>query len=173
LRITRRLLNDRLAQAIIDTKRSGRHKALMVMDLDNFKSLNDTHGHALGDLLLIEAAKRLKSCVREIDSVARFGGDEFIVLLNDLDIDKEKSTSHAGIVAEKIRASLAKPYKLKANTDQNPKRFVEHFCTSSIGVVVFGNQNAIAEDLFKWADATMYEAKEAGRNLVRFYDVNA
>jgi diguanylate cyclase (GGDEF)-like protein/PAS domain S-box-containing protein len=164
----RRLLDDRLAQAIAETKRSSRHKALMVLDLDKFKILNDTHGHALGDLLLIEATTRLKKCVRAIDTVARFGGDEFVVLLNELDPNKEKATIQAGIVAEKIRTSLATTYNLKARTDGDNSEVVEHSCTSSIGVIVFGKQDATLEDIFMRADATMYKAKEAGRNLVLF-----
>jgi len=165
----RRLLDDRLAQSIAEGKRGGYQQALMVLDLDNFKSLNDIHGHALGDLLLIEAARRLKHCVRAIDTIARFGGDEFIVLLNKLDIDKEKATAQAGIVAEKIRASLAAPYLLAEQTADGKSSVVEHHCTSSIGVVVFGNLQGTAEEFFMWADATMYEAKEAGRNKVNFY----
>jgi len=165
----RRLLDDRLAQSLAEAKRSGQQHALMVLDLDNFKSLNDTHGHALGDLLLIEAATRLKHCVRAIDTVARFGGDEFVVLLNKLDIDQENATAQAGIVAEKIRASLAAPYKLSAQLEDGKSSVVEHHCTSSIGVVVFGKQKTTAEELFMWADATMYQAKEAGRNKVHFY----
>jgi diguanylate cyclase (GGDEF)-like protein len=160
----RRLLDDRLAQAIAETKRSNRHKALMVLDLDNFKTLNDTHGHALGDLLLIEATTRLKKCVRAIDTVARFGGDEFVVLLNELDSNKEKATNQAGIVSEKIRKSLAASYLLKTKTDG----VIEHHCTTSIGVLIFSNQDATPEELFMRADATMYKAKEAGRNLVLF-----
>ena len=164
----RRMLDDRLAQAIAETKRSSRHKALMVLDLDNFKTLNDSHGHALGDLLLIEVTTRLKKCVRAIDTVARFGGDEFVVLLIELDSNKEKAVIQAGIVAEKIRTSLAASYNLKARTEGNNGVVVEHNCTSSIGVVVFGKQYATADDLFMRADATMYKAKEAGRNLVLF-----
>jgi diguanylate cyclase (GGDEF)-like protein/PAS domain S-box-containing protein len=164
----RRLLDDRLAQAIAETKRSSRHKALMVLDLDNFKSLNDTHGHALGDLLLIEATTRLKKCVRAIDTVARFGGDEFVVLLNELDSNKEKATTQAGIISEKIRKSLAASYLLKTRTDGMTGEVIEHHCTTSIGVHVFGNQDTTPEDIFMRADATMYRAKEAGRNLVIF-----
>jgi diguanylate cyclase (GGDEF)-like protein len=164
----RRLLDDRLAQAIAETKRSSRHKALMVLDLDKFKTLNDTHGHALGDLLLIEATIRLKKCVRGIDTVARFGGDEFVILLNELDSKKEKATIQAGIVAEKIRTSLAATYYLKTRPDGENSQVVEHNCTSSIGVVIFGKQDVTSDDLFMRADAIMYKAKEAGRNLVLF-----
>ncbi len=171
----RRLLDDRLAQAVAEIKRSSRHKALMVLDLDKFKILNDTHGHALGDLLLIEATTRMKKCVRAIDTVARFGGDEFVVLLSELDPNKEKATIQAKIVAEKIRTSLASGYKLKANIEGCNNAVVEHNCTTSIGVVVFGKENSTAdltsEDLFMRADAAMYKAKEAGRNLV-FFDEN-
>jgi len=166
----RRLLDDRLAVAIAETKRNGHHKALMVLDLDNFKTLNDTHGHALGDLLLIEATTRLKNCVRAIDTVARFGGDEFVVLLSELDLDKDKASEQAGKIAEKIRLSLAAPYILNSKVDGSSSDFVEHHCTSSIGVVVFGKQDASAEEIFMWADATMYKAKEAGRNKVLFHE---
>jgi diguanylate cyclase (GGDEF)-like protein/PAS domain S-box-containing protein len=169
----RRLLDDRLAQAIIETKRNGHYKALMVLDLDNFKSLNDTHGHAIGDLLLIEASTRLKNCVRGIDSVARFGGDEFVVLLNELDLNKEKAEAQTAIVAEKIRAHLAEPYLFKIKGVGDTVIDIEHHCTSSIGVVVFTNQGANAEDLFMKADSTMYKAKEAGRNQTLFFDSKA
>jgi diguanylate cyclase (GGDEF)-like protein/PAS domain S-box-containing protein len=161
----RRLLNERLNQTMIVSKRNGRYGALMFLDLDNFKTLNDTHGHAAGDLLLIDVANRLKKCVREIDTVARFGGDEFVVMLSDLNEDKVKSTSQAGIIAEKICITLSEPYLLniKANTT------VEHQCAASIGVVVFINHEASQDDILKWADAAMYQAKEDGGNLVRFH----
>ena len=106
----RRLLNDRLGQAKAASKRSGCYGALMFLDLDNFKPLNDTHGHDVGDLLLIEVAHRITSCVREMDTVARFGGDEFVVMLSELNVDKELSVAQAGNVAEKIRTTLAEPY---------------------------------------------------------------
>ena len=169
----RRLLNDRLGQTMAASKRSGHYGALMFLDLDNFKPLNDTYGHSVGDLLLIEVARRISSCVREVDTVARFGGDEFVVMLTELDVGKAESASQASIVAEKIRALLAEHYLLKIQSDDKAERIVEHHCTSSIGVVLFINHEAGAEDIFKWADMAMYQAKNDGRNLIRFFDPQA
>jgi diguanylate cyclase (GGDEF)-like protein/PAS domain S-box-containing protein len=166
----RNLLNDRLSQAMSANKRSGCFGALMFLDLDNFKSLNDAHGHEVGDLLLIEAAVRLKSCVREIDTVSRFGGDEFIVLIGELSADKSESGTQAGIIAEKVRAALARPYVLQTRHKGTAPASVEHCCTASIGVALFGKQDASRDDILKWADTAMYQAKEAGCNLIRFYD---
>lgn len=164
----RRMLLERMSQAMATSKRSGLYGALMFLDLDNFKSLNDTHGHEVGDLLLIEVAKRLKGCLREVDTVARLGGDEFVVLLGELDADKTQATEQTRNVAEKIRASLAAPYLLsKAQPSQDPQ-MVEHHCSSSIGVVVF-NHDFSQADILKWADAAMFQAKDSGRNSVRFY----
>ncbi|MDP3841384.1 MAG: PAS-domain containing protein [Oxalobacteraceae bacterium] len=166
----RRLLNDRLSQALAAGKRCACHGALMFIDLDNFKPLNDTHGHVVGDLLLIEVAHRLKNCVRATDTVARLGGDEFVVMLSELNADKAESTSQAGLVAEKIRTLLSEPYLLAISHDAKQDTTVEHHCTASIGVVVFINHEGSHDDILKWADAAMYEAKQAGRNLVRCYD---
>lgn len=165
----RRMLNDRLTQAMASSKRSGRYGALMFLDLDNFKPLNDTHGHGVGDLLLIEVARRITNCVREVDTVARFGGDEFVVMLSELDVDKAQSVAQAGIVAEKIRVTLAEPYLLKLRQNGDTKT-VGHHCTSSIGVVLFINNSSSKEDILKWADLAMYQAKSDGRNRIRFYD---
>ncbi|MDP2826715.1 MAG: diguanylate cyclase [Sulfuritalea sp.] len=169
----RRLLNDRLSQTMAVSKRSGCYGALMFLDLDNFKPLNDTHGHVVGDLLLIEAADRLKCCVREMDTVARFGGDEFVVMLSDLNADKAESTSHAEIVAEKIRIRLSEPYLLTIRQEGKEDTTVEHHCTVSIGVTLFIDHEASQDDILKWADVAMYQAKEAGRNSIRFYDSKA
>lgn len=166
----RRLLNDRLAQAKAVSKRSGRYGAVMFLDLDNFKSLNDRHGHDAGDLLLIEVAHRITGCVREMDTVARFGGDEFVVMLGELDVDKELSVMQAGIVAEKIRSTLAEHYLLKRKHDWNGDTTLEYHCTASIGVVLFSDHEAGQEDILKWADIAMYQAKEDGRNTTRFFD---
>ena len=143
---------------------------MMFLDLDNFKPLNDTRGHDIGDLLLIEVAHRITRCVREMDTVARFGGDEFVVMLSELDVDQELSIKQAGIVAEKIRVTLAEPYLLTRTKGDNTKITVEHKCTSSIGVVLFINHKASPEDVLKWADMAMYQAKESGRNLVHFFE---
>ncbi len=166
----RRLLNDRLDKIIATSKRSGRYGAVMFLDLDNFKPLNDMHGHSVGDLLLMEVANRISSCVREVDTVARFGGDEFVVVLSELDEGKAESASQASIVAEKIRASLDEPYVLKFKHGGKAETTVEHHCTSSIGVVLFIGHEASAEDILKWADMAMYQAKDAGRNQILFYE---
>jgi diguanylate cyclase (GGDEF)-like protein/PAS domain S-box-containing protein len=165
----RRMLDDRLNHDMAASKRSGLYGALMYLDLDNFKQLNDTHGHGVGDLLLIEVAKRLAACVREVDTVARLGGDEFVVMLSDLGTDKAQSREQAAGVAEKIRASLAAPYLLAVTQSGNQVATVEHHCSTSIGVVLFVNHDASPADVLKWADAAMYQAKDAGRNAIRFY----
>lgn len=165
----RRLLVERLSYAMAAGKRSGLCGALMFLDLDHFKPLNDTWGHDAGDALLKEVARRLKSCVREIDTVSRFGGDEFVVLLSELGSDKLKSTGQAGIIAEKIRAALAEPFLLTINKEGQADLTVAHQCTASIGIIVFTDHEWTRDDLLKGADVAMYEAKEAGRNLIRFY----
>jgi len=166
----RRLLNDRLTQAMAASKRSGHFAALMFIDLDNFKPLNDLHGHAAGDLLLQEVASRITGCVREVDTVSRFGGDEFVVLLSELDVDNDKSVAEAGIVAEKIREALADPYVLTVRQQGKAETTVTHRCTSSIGVVMFVDHEISADDILKRSDMAMYQAKEGGRNAVRFFD---
>jgi len=167
----RRLLNDRLSQSMANSKRDGLYCALIFLDLDNFKTLNDTYGHDAGDLLLQEAAHRISSCVREADTVARFGGDEFAVVLNGLEMDEADSAKSANTVSEKIRAALAEPYVLKKYNQEKLEVIIKHNCTSSLGVVMFTNHEANTEDVIKWGDAAMYQAKEAGRNQIRFYRV--
>lgn len=165
----RRLLDDRLRQTLAACQRSGHYAALMMLDLDNFKPLNDTHGHVVGDLLLVNVAQRLQGCVRETDTVARFGGDEFVVVLTDLAHDPDAAISHAGVVAEKIRAELNAPYDLRVEHDDRPPRTVQHHCSVSIGAVIFSRHQGGQDDLLKWADAAMYCAKEDGRNQVCFH----
>lgn len=165
----RRMLGDRLSQAMAASKRSGVYGALMFLDLDNFKPLNDAHGHDIGDLLLIEVAQRLTDCVRETDTVVRFGGDEFVVMLRELDADRGISTEQAISVAEKIRLSVAKPYQLSISLPGQAERIIEHHCTVCIGVVVFINHEACQADILKWADAAMYQAKAFGRDNVKLY----
>jgi len=169
----RRLLNDRLSHALAACKRTGCRGAMMFLDLDNFKLLNDTRGHEVGDLLLVAASDRLKSCVREIDTVARFGGDEFVVMLSNLIADRSESAAQAGIVAEKIRVALARPYVLRIQREGASETTVEHQCTASIGVAMFGKHDTSAEDILKWADVAMYRAKDAGLNTIRFFDSEA
>jgi diguanylate cyclase (GGDEF)-like protein/PAS domain S-box-containing protein len=166
----RRLLNDRLRQTLAANRRSGHCGALMFLDLDNFKPLNDAHGHEVGDLLLVEVARRLKDCVRETDTVARFGGDEFVVMLCELNTDLAQARSRAQKIAEGIRTALAAPYALRVQREGQPETTVEHHGTVSIGVHLFSTLEASPDDLIKWADVAMYKAKEGGRNTVRFHD---
>jgi len=167
----RRMLGDRLGQVMASSKRSGLYGALLFLDLDNFKPLNDIHGHDVGDLLLKEVAQRLSGCVREMDTVVRLGGDEFVVMLSELNVDKDLSLEQARVVAEKVSFSLAEPYHLEVSKAGQMDCMVEHHCSASIGVVVFTNHEASQADLLKWADAAMYQAKYAGRNTVWFHGV--
>jgi diguanylate cyclase (GGDEF)-like protein/PAS domain S-box-containing protein len=167
----RRMLDDRMHQAMAASKRTARYCALMFIDLDNFKPLNDLYGHGVGDMLLIEVAHRISSCVREMDTVARFGGDEFVVMLSELDIDKESSIAQTAVVAEKIRNIVAKPYVLTIKVNGNRDISFEHNCTSSIGVVLFIDHEYSPDELVKRADQEMYKAKENGRNQVCFLNV--
>jgi diguanylate cyclase (GGDEF)-like protein/PAS domain S-box-containing protein len=165
----RRLLSDRLRQSMLASKRSGRYGALMFLDLDHFKPLNDTHGHGVGDLLLIEAASRLRSCVREGDTVARFGGDEFVVMLGELSTSQSESATQAELVAEKIRTALAAAYRLPITSTGQADAVVEHHCTVSIGVTLFINHGTSEDDILKQADQAMYQAKGAGRDTIHFF----
>jgi diguanylate cyclase (GGDEF)-like protein/PAS domain S-box-containing protein len=166
----RRLFNDRLQQAMVTSHRTGRYCALMFLDLDNFKPLNDHYGHDVGDLLLQEVSRRLIECTRKMDTVARFGGDEFIVMIRELNMDRHISTHHAAIVAEKIRSVLASPYILKLPNARENETQVEHHCTASIGVVMFTDHLGHYDDVLKWADLAMYQAKEKGGNIFHFYE---
>lgn len=167
----RRLLQDRLSLALATSKRNDVYGALLFLDLDNFKPLNDAYGHDVGDLLLIEAARRLKNCVRAIDTVARFGGDEFVVVISALEPTLDKSVEQARKVAEKVRDALSETYVL-ARAGQDPSAPpIEHHCTVSIGVEMFFNHTESCEKLMKRADAAMYRAKEGGRNRIQFNDL--
>jgi len=157
----RRLLLDRLQHALATSARSGRHGAIMFIDLDNFKNINDTKGHDCGDQILIETAHRLQSCVREGDTVARLGGDEFVVMLEDLGGQVKLAATQAEEVGEKIRGLLNQSYMLQENEYRN---------TASIGISLFVDRTESAETLLKNADIAMYQAKGAGRNAVRFFN---
>ena len=157
----RRLLLDRLQHALATSARSGRHGAIMFIDLDNFKVINDTKGHDCGDLLLVEITRRLQSCVREGDTVARLGGDEFVVMLEDLGSQAEHAAVQAEEVGEKIRAAIDRPCLVKEH---------EFHSTASVGISLFVGRETTAEALLKYADIAMYQAKGAGRNIVRFFD---
>ncbi len=166
----RRVLNDRMRQAMLSSKRSACYGALMFLDFDNFKYLNDTYGHAAGDVLLIEVARRLKDCVRETDTVARFGGDEFVVMLGQLSTDRAASIQQAMGLAEKIRQTLAQSYPLTVLGDGAPAVSIAHVCTSSIGLALFVNNDTSHDDVLKWADTAMYHAKKAGGNRVHLHE---
>jgi len=146
---------------------------LMFLDMDNFKPLNDSYGHVVGDLLLIEVAARLKSCVRAADTVARIGGDEFVVELEQLDADRLLSQREAEAAADKIRQLLAEPYALKVIAETGEETTVVHHCTASIGVVLFIGNEISQKEILKRADNAMYRAKDSGSNQVRFYEVNS
>lgn len=165
----RRLLRDRITKAMAMSKRTHYYGALMFLDLDNFKSLNDTYGHTLGDLLLMEAANRIKYCVRETDSVARFGGDEFIVLLTEINSNIDEAYHQARLVADKVRHVLAQPYIMQHHQDDGSTLTVTHECTSSVGIALFKGHDISQDELLRKADSAMYEAKKAGRNQVSFY----
>jgi len=166
----RRLLGDRLKQTLAGSKRSGCYNALIFLDLDNFKPVNDRHGHAVGDLLLVEVAGRLKRLMRAEDTVARIGGDEFVVILSALSTNRFEAESLTQAIAEKICAAISKPYVLVTQPDADMKTTVKHHCTASIGVSLFVDHEAKPEDILRWADLAMYQAKEAGRNAIRFHE---
>lgn len=164
----RRMLIDRLQHAMAGGARSGHYGALIYLDLDNFKPLNDTHGHAAGDLLLVEVAQRLLGCVRQTDTVARTGGDEFVVVLNDLSADADTAAAECQRISAKILAALSAPYVLSLAHGASPAQVVEHRCSASVGATLFKGEALYWQDLMKKADAAMYQAKAAGRNRVQF-----
>ncbi|TXI89118.1 MAG: EAL domain-containing protein, partial [Burkholderiaceae bacterium] len=155
------LLMDRLEQALASGNRHKRKGALLFIDLDNFKTLNDTLGHDHGDLLLQQVAERLSRCTREGDTVARLGGDEFVVMLEDLEENAFDAANQAEVVAIKILSELNQTYWLGVN---------EHHSSPSIGVTLFGEKSETIAEPLKRADLAMYQAKAAGRNTIRFFD---
>jgi diguanylate cyclase (GGDEF)-like protein/PAS domain S-box-containing protein len=157
----RRLLLDRLRQALAANVRSGKDGALLFIDLDNFKTLNDTLGHDIGDLLLQQVAQRLINCVREDDTVARLGGDEFVIILEDLSVQALDAARQAEVVGDKIQTVLNEPYQLATH---------EYHITPSIGATLFQAHKEGVDELLKQADIAMYQAKKAGRNAMRFFD---
>ncbi|MBK1718430.1 EAL and GGDEF domain-containing protein [Thiocystis violacea] len=159
----RRLLMDRLSQALIASHRSGRHGALLMLDLDHFKALNDTQGHDVGDRLLTEVAQRIEATLRQEDTVSRLGGDEYLILLEELGTSASAAANEAETIAEKIRATLDAPYEITADEPG-------HYGTASIGVTLFQGQETSVDGLIKQADVALYQAKDAGRNAVRFFN---
>lgn len=156
----RRLLLERLRKYVTSTNRSGHMRALLFVDLDNFKTLNDTLGHQTGDLLLQEVAHRLSACVRDTDSVGRLGGDEFVVMLEGLSESPEDAAAQAKAVGEKILATIAQPYLLDGRKCRS---------SASIGISVFGDRREDSNEVLQQADIAMYQAKTAGRNTLRFF----
>lgn len=157
----RRLLLDRLSHSIASHERSHRAGAILFLDLDHFKTLNDTLGHDMGDLLLKQVALRLQSCVRDCDTVARLGGDEFVIMLENLSEQALEAASQTEDVGEKIIAMLSQPYQL-AN--------YEYRSTASVGAVIIKDSTQSPDEFLKQADIAMYQAKKAGRNTLRFFD---
>lgn len=157
----RRLLYDRMRQAIAANARHNSHGAALFIDLDNFKALNDTKGHNIGDLLLIEIARRLQSCVRDGDTVARLGGDEFIVILNGLSGELQQASSQADKIGHKIQKAICQHCTLQG---------FEHSYSASIGISLFRNKDMSVEELLKCTDIALYQAKRKGRNSLLFYD---
>lgn len=156
----RRLLLDRLGQALAASQRSGRFGAVLYLDLDHFKNLNDTRGHDVGDQLLIEVARRLHEAVREGDSLSRLGGDEFVLVLENLSTDAAEASRQAEAVGEKVRQALAKPYGLASG---------DYFSSTSLGVTLFHGHDATIETVLKQADLALYRAKGSGRNCQTFF----
>lgn len=157
----RRLLMERLHQALAARMRNGQTGALLFIDIDNFKNLNDTLGHDMGDLMLQQVAKRLEYCVREGDTIARIGGDEFVVMLEDLSRVPLEAAAQTEAVGEKIRDTLNQPYQLGT---------YEYLSSPSIGATLFNDDSQTVEELLKQTDIAMYQAKKAGRNTLRFFD---
>lgn len=157
----RRLFFDRLRTALTASVRHQDYGAILFIDMDRFKALNDTLGHEYGDLLLLEVGMRIKACVREMDTVARYGGDEFVVLIDALSNDRDEVTRKVSLVAEKIRAALELPYKLKGH---------QHHSSPSIGISLYHGHEESPEILIEHADMAMYQVKKSGRNGVRFFD---
>lgn len=157
----RRLFVDRLNQALVASVRNHRDGALLFLDLDNFKTLNDTLGHDIGDLLLQQVAERLLGCMRETDTIARIGGDEYVVMLESLSEHAIEAAAQAEVIGEKILSALNQPYQLAMH---------DYHSSVSIGVALFSNHNQSQEELLKHADIAMYQAKKAGRNALRFFD---
>lgn len=157
----RQLLMDRLKKTLSHCEDSNAVGALMFIDLDNFKVLNDTMGHSRGDMLLIQVGLRLATCSRPEDTVARLGGDEFVVMLEDLGEDMAGAVAQTRAIGEQILAALSEPYELAGH---------QHHSTCSIGITLFSKQEQSIGDLLKQADLAMYQAKTAGRNGLCFFD---
>lgn len=160
----RRLMEDRLQQAIAKISRDNSYGALFLLDLDNFKTINDTLGHAAGDKLLCEVAERLKNCIRQSDTVARLGGDEFVVVITELDDNFSKATTFIRGIGEKLREELTMPYLLEGQTI---------YSSPSIGATIFSKENNLTEELLKQADVALYQSKEEGKNRLNISHITS
>ena len=157
----RRFLLDRLHQALALSSRTGWHGALLLVDIDNFKGINDTLGHSIGDLMLVETANRLQSCVQKGGTIARLGTDEFVVLIENFDEGEHAAAAHAEAVGEEIHGAIKLPYLFNGH---------EHYCSASIGITLFCGPEKTMEELLKRAGVALFQAKKAGRNTLRFFD---
>lgn len=164
----RRLMMDRLEHTLANTERYNQYGALLLLDLDNFKTLNDSLGHEAGDQLLVEVAARLKASIRQGDTAARLGGDEFVLILEQLD-ERGIAATQAEIVATKLLRSLAQPYMIEIRERSGEVSRHSHRCTSSIGIAMFSDRSVSPEELLKRADSAMYQSKAAGRNTLCFF----
>lgn len=166
------LLYDRLGQEMASSRRTGRYMALMYMGLIDFQPLNDSDSQEIGDLLLTEAANRIKNNVREVDTVARISSDEFVVMLNELTREKTQSITQVHIIAEKIRTALVNPYPIIIKHDKTADTIAEYNCTVSMGVVVFTSENKNRDDVLEWAKRSMYKAKESEGSQICFSEAD-
>jgi diguanylate cyclase (GGDEF)-like protein len=157
----RRLLQEHLKETLAASKETNEKGALLFIDLDHFKTLNDTLGHDMGDLLLVQVSERLKQSVRDADMVSRLGGDEFVIMLSNLGTDLATAEMHVETISNKMLARLNEPYQLDS---------FEYQSTPSIGIAMFGQHGETHEDLLKHADIAMYHAKKSGRNVVSMFD---
>jgi len=165
------LFDDRLKQSMYLSNRNNSYAALLFMDINNFKSLNDNYGHIYGDVVLVEMAARLRSCIRDTDTAARIGGDEFVVILNNLHQKKSNARPQAADLAEKIRTTLFANYKLTIKCDNKKDFHIQHRCTVSIGLILFKDEQLSPKKLTDLADKAMYQAKNFdGGNRVQFID---
>lgn len=159
----RRLLLERLERSLLQNWRTGKRSALLFIDLDDFKQLNDERGHDMGDLLLLEVAHRLIGSVRESDTVSRFGGDEFVLILENLNERHGDAVNEVGLVTQQVLSNLSSPYQLLG---------LEYSCTASIGIAMFVTDGRTRQDLLKHADIAMYAAKQSGGNNYQFFNEN-
>ncbi len=168
----RHLLYDRLGQEMASSERTGHYMALIFMGLVDFQPLSANHSQEIGDLMLIEVANRLKNNVREVDTVARIGSDEFVVMLIELSQEKTQSVTQVHIIAEKILTALTNPYPTIIKQEGAADTIAEYSCTISMGVVVFTNDNGSRDDILERAKRSMHKAKESGSSQICFNDTD-